>query len=144
MFKTQLVINIIRSEGNATFDSILSGINKERKKNNKKSLTKEQAISILYSKFEYVEKIYKSLSKDKKKDLDHQLDLQMAPYKNINVCDAQVFVRPALYRKIRIGLGEWSIDPDETGYSDEIAYEILETDASWMSDPKKAEIVSKF
>jgi len=41
-----------------------------------------------------------------------------------------------MYRKIRIGLGKWT---DE----DEEAFWILETDASWMSDPEKAEKVSK-
>lgn len=144
MFKTALVVGIIRNEANSKFDSIFNDINKNRAKENKNPLTKEQVISILYSRYDYIEQIYKSLSKDKKKTIDTQLEQQMAPYKNINVCDAQVFIRPALYRKIRIGLGEWSIDPDETGYSDEIAYEILETDASWMSDPEKAKIVSKF
>jgi hypothetical protein len=50
----------------------------------------------------------------------------MRPYKDITVSDAQVFIRPALYRKIRISLGQWSFEQDETGYSDEEAYNILE------------------
>jgi hypothetical protein len=51
-----------------------------------------------------------------------------------------------MYRRIRIGLGEWSINPDETGYSDEIAYQIIENDESgeWMRDPEKYKIVRKF
>jgi hypothetical protein len=28
-------------------------------------------------------------------------------------------IRPDLYRRIRVGLGEWSFEPDETGYSDQ-------------------------
>jgi len=46
-------------------------------------------------------------------------------------------IRPALYRKIRIGLGDWSKD-------DERAYWILETDDKWMEDAEKAKIVRKF
>ena len=49
-----------------------------------------------------------------------------------------------MYRKIRIGLGEWSFEPDEHGYSDEIAFNILEDDDTWMTDPVKAAIVRKF
>nr|DAY15056.1 MAG TPA: hypothetical protein [Caudoviricetes sp.] len=50
----------------------------------------------------------------------------MNPYKKINVCDAQVIIRPDLYRRVRIGLGQWSVVPDETGYSDEDAFNIIE------------------
>ena len=50
------------------------------------------------------------------------LKRQIKPYEKITVADAQVFIRPELYRKIKIGLGEWSRNPDEDGYSDEIAY----------------------
>ena len=32
---------------------------------------------------------------------------QQGPYEKINVSDAQVFLRPAFYRKIRKGLGKW-------------------------------------
>jgi hypothetical protein len=41
-----------------------------------------------------------------------------------------------MYRKLRIGLGKWT---DE----DEEAFWILETDASWMSDPEKSAKVQK-
>ena len=69
-----------------------------------------------------------------------------------------MFIRPDLYRKIRIALGQWSIEPDETGYSDEEAYNILEeitVDENgqriksknpsnvWASDPKLYEKVRK-
>lgn len=70
-------------------------------------------------------------------------DMQCGPYENITVGDAEVIIRPELYRKIRIGIGRWSVEEDETGYSDEKAYQILEEDGSWMSDPEKALIVSK-
>ena len=70
-------------------------------------------------------------------------DMQCGPYKDITVGDAEVIIRPELYRKIRMGIGRWSVEEDETGYSDEKAYQILEEDGSWMSDPEKALIVSK-
>lgn len=65
------------------------------------------------------------------------------PYTKINVSDAQVMIRPALYRKIRIALGEWSFLEDAYGYSDEAAYNILENDSEWMRDPEKATLVAK-
>ena len=49
-------------------------------------------------------------------------DMQCGPYENITVGDAEVIIRPELYRKIRIGIGRWSVEEDETGYSDEKAY----------------------
>ena len=70
-------------------------------------------------------------------------DMQCGPYEKITVGDAEVIIRPELYRKIRMGIGRWSVEEDETGYSDEKAYQILEEDGSWMSDPEKALIVSK-
>jgi len=72
------------------------------------------------------------------------LKQQIKPYKDITVADAQAIIRPELYRKIRIGLGEWTIKRDKTGYSDERAYQILMGDSSWMSDPEKYKIVQKF
>ena len=47
----------------------------------------------------------------------------------ITVSDAQVVIRPSLYRKIRISLGQWTDD-------DENAYWILETSPDWMNDPE--------
>jgi hypothetical protein len=70
--------------------------------------------------------LYNKLSKSEKEYLKSNLSKQTYPYTNINVADAQVFIRPALYRKIRIALGEWSFEPDENGYSDEEAYNIIE------------------
>lgn len=65
------------------------------------------------------------------------------PYTKINMSDAQVMIRPALYRKIRIELGEWSFLEDADGYSDEKAYNILESDSEWMRDSEKAAIVAR-
>jgi len=94
--------------------------------------------------------VYNSLSASQRSNIETQLSQQIKPYKDITVADAQVFIRPALYRKIRIGLGQWSFEPDEDGYCDEDAYNILEgitvnEDGSrtqnldnannWMKDP---------
>ena len=76
--------------------------------------------------------------------VDEMSEMSVSPYGEINISDAQVIIRPELYRKIRIGIGRWSFEEDETGYSDEKAYQILEKDGSWMSDDEKAAIVSKF
>lgn len=75
--------------------------------------------------------------------IDSVANMSASPYSKITVSDAQVIIRPALYRKIRIGMGRWSFEEDETGYSDEKAYQILEKDGSWMTDDEKAAIVSK-
>lgn len=90
------------------------------------------------------------------KSINRQVQQSISPYKKINVADAEVLIRPALYRKIRIGLGQWSFtkhpikyrDADGTWrtvmYSDEQAFKILEEDGTWMSDPEKAAMVSQF
>ena len=71
------------------------------------------------------------------------MDDSISPYDGINVADAQVCLRPSIYRKLRIATGEWSFSEDETGYSDEKAYNIIENDDDWMSDPEKYEIGRK-
>jgi hypothetical protein len=62
------------------------------------------------------------------------------PYEGITVADAEVCLRPSMYRKLRIATGEWSFAEDETGYSDEKAYNIIENEDDWMSDPEKYSI----
>lgn len=69
--------------------------------------------------------------------VDNEVDIAADPYTDITVADAQVIIRPAMYRKIRIGLGDWTKD-------DERAYWLLETDDKWMEDAEKAKIVKKF
>ena len=78
--------------------------------------------------------MYSEIHSKVEKELKQQTD----PYQNITVSDAQVFVRPELYRKIRIGLGQWS-------YDDERAYRIIESDdnGDWLADEKKYEAVRK-
>ena len=88
--------------------------------------------------------MYSQIQQEDRDWIDSELASQVRPYTNITVADAQVYVRPALYRKMRIRLGEWTIEPDESGYSDEIAYNICESDDLWMKDPKKSMIVARF
>lgn len=76
MFKTQLVVNYIMSNQVKEFDKIRNEINKEREKNNKSELSVEKVIGILYSKFDLVERIYKTLPEKAKAELDHSLKLQ--------------------------------------------------------------------
>lgn len=83
------------------------------------------------------------------------VEQQMKPYGDITVSDAQVLIRPNLYRKIRMMLGQWSVipvkikykdykgDTHETLYSDDEAYNIIENDPNWMIDAEKAAKVSR-
>lgn len=82
--------------------------------------------------------LYNKFSGDIKSEMDKYVKAQVKPYKGINVADAQVFCRPEIYRKIKIGLGEWDMETDEK------AYQMLQNDPEWMSDPKKYRIVRKF
>ena len=116
----------------------------------------DTCIDYIYS----VNKFYESLLSTAPKQLilaiEQQVNQSVSPYENITVADAEVLIRPALYRKIRIGLGQWSFtkrpikyrDIDGTWktvmYSDEAAFKILEEDGTWMSDPEKAALVSQF
>jgi len=87
--------------------------------------------------------------------VQYQAQEQAKPYIGINVTDAQVFIRPDMYRKVRMMLGTWSVIPQKityktysgetmtTTYSDNEAFEILEHDGEWMLDPEKAAKVSK-
>jgi len=71
------------------------------------------------------------------KAINNRVASQINPYNiedlekddGITVSDAQVVIRPSLYRKIRISLGQWTDD-------DETAYWILETSPDWMNDPE--------
>jgi len=141
-FKKQLLVNYIRAEKPQFFDKFLKEY-KDKKGNNVK-LTFERGIDMIYNVDGIYEMLYNKLSASVRVDLRKTLKQQIKPYKDITVADAQAIIRPELYRKIRIGLGEWSIKRDKTGYSDERAYQILMGDSDWMSDPEKYKIVQKF
>ena len=136
-FLTQLVVDYVRTgvikEQFDNFISHVAGVlyNKAKDRFNgenikPKRVSKSQAIDLLYSDKTYFDILYNSIPEDIKEKIESQLDQQMDPYKDINVCDAQVIIRPDLYRRVRIGLGQWSVIPDETGYSDEDAFNIIE------------------
>jgi hypothetical protein len=76
-------------------------------------------------------------------DFDNKAKSNTSPYSEINVSDAQVLIRPEMYRKIRISLGQWSFEDDKNGYSDEKAYNIVENDPNWESDAEKCKLVRK-
>ena len=142
-FLVQTTVDKIRSGNIPEFEKYAkSKIDDAKSKN--KTLTKENVISLLYSKDAEFERVFKLLPKKVKDDIEDIVESQIDPYTDITVADAQVMVRPSMYRKIRIGLGEWTFEEDEYGYSDEKAYNILENDASWMDDPEKSAIVRKF
>ena len=107
----------------------------------------EKIYYTIYSHPEYIDKIFKILQNTKGdtivENIKSRVDDSISPYDGINVADAQVCLRPSIYRKLRIATGEWSFSEDETGYSDEKAYNIIENDDDWMSDPEKYEIGRK-
>lgn len=106
----------------------------------------EEELENLYTDESAADKIMNSIKKDNidlYNSIKDSAQSSVNPYTKINVSDAQVIIRPALYRKIRIALGEWSFIEDVDGYSDEAAFNILENDSEWMRDPEKAAIVSK-
>ena len=98
---------------------------------------------------------FDKLSDEIKQDVLYQAGEQAKPYIGINVTDAQVLIRPDMYRKIRMMLGTWSTIPQKieyktytgekktTTYSDNEAFEILENDPDWMLDTEKAAKVSR-
>lgn len=128
IFKKQLLIDHIRSIDKQRFEEYCIENN----------LKFENALSNIYTDEEFFKKIY-DLYSDIHKKVDKELKSQLKPYNDITVSDAQVFVRPSLYRKIRIGLGQWS-------YDDEKAYKIIEgadkkfregaDTGEWLADEK--------
>ena len=140
--KRHLFVDYIRSHN---FEPIQKYIEEVQEKEGKNNFDLERAINQIYldsrievdgkktSLFDY---LWEQLDDVHKKMIEQRTQQKTNPFGKINVADAQVLIRPQMYRKVRIGLGKWT---DE----DEEAFWILETDASWMSDPEKAEKVSK-
>ena len=105
--------------------------------------TKKVELERIFSDSEYAQSLFEKLTPEQQSTINKNVEDSLGPYKSITVGDAEVVIRPAMYRKLRIGMGEWTFQPDETGYSDEIAYNLIEKDASWMTDPEKVKIVRK-
>lgn len=141
-FKTQLVVDDIRTNRKQQFldyiDKHMSDYNGQGKPDF------ETAIGHLYKDKKLLNHFISTLPTHVQNKIQKDLELQTESYGGINVCDAQVFIRPALYRKIRMALGEWSVRPDKNGYSDEEAYNIIENNANWMYDKELAAKVKQF
>ena len=97
----------------------------------------------IYNKEGYYQEILKGLPEQEQKQIQQRVKTSMSPYSGIKVSDAQVILRPAMYRRLRIAVGEWSFEPDATGYSDEIAYNMIENTSDWMNNPQKYAIARR-
>lgn len=66
------------------------------------------------------------------KFIEQQAKNSAKPYADgeINQADAAVYIRPEFYKKLMKSLGEWSPEIEE-------AYNIMESDDSWLSDTEK-------
>lgn len=121
----------------------------------RKNKAPQDVIDNIYFDDDVFNEQFKALSKEDRDNIKRQSELQVKPYNDITVSDAQVFVRPDMYRKIRMMLGQWSVIPTkikyknyngdvlETYYSDDEAFNIIENDRDWMIDPEKAAKVSR-
>lgn len=112
---------------------------------------KQDLIERLYNDDNAFDKFYKSVQDQQVEEqtidgnqsisvkdiVDREVKAMSDPYSKITVADAQVIIRPAMYRKIRIALGDWT-------KADEEAYWILEKDDSWIHDAEKCKKVKKF
>lgn len=145
IFKTQLIIDHLRTLDKIYLDRVRKYIYKSIKDD--KDISDERVLDFVYSNKKYADEAYNILPKESKKTIESEFKAQIKPYEKVKeVANAQVFIRPELYRKIRIGLGMWSFVEDADGYSDEKAYRILEEGkgTEWMSDKKKAKLVKRF
>ena len=66
------------------------------------------------------------------KFIEQQAKNSAKPYADgeINQADAAVYIRPEFYKRLMKSLGEWSQEIED-------AYNIMETDDSWLSEPEK-------
>lgn len=66
------------------------------------------------------------------KFIEKQAKNSAKPYADgeINQADAAVYIRPEFYKRLMKSLGEWSQEIED-------AYNIMETDDSWLSEPEK-------
>lgn len=127
-------------------------------KSNKVSENKDidRAVNAIYNNNDYFHSVMDSIEESVRKNIEYQAQKSAEAYEDIRVTDAQVLIRPACYRKIRIGLGQWSVKSSDlkyigsdglehiVQYSDEIAYNIIENEDDWMSNEEKSVIVRHF
>ena len=100
-------------------------------------------LNTLYTNDELYNELKRVIPIELVENFDNKAKSNTSPYGEINVSDAQVLIRPEMYRKIRISLGQWSFEDDKNGYSDEKAYNIIENDPNWESDAEKCKLVHK-
>lgn len=156
--RKQVLIDVIRTNQLDVVDKIIENLKQNAKDDNAaRRINKEYVAGLIYSDAKYLngektieDEIRAALPHETVQLIDDLVKQKTNPYGknkrgigNINVSDAQVIIRPQLYRKIRLGLGQWSTVPDENGYCDEDAYWILQNNADWMNDPELAAKVSK-
>lgn len=135
-FEKQLLIDYIRTHQIAKIQSL---IDERIQKAGKGNYDFERFVQDIYTNnhgtTDQVIQIFKDLNIYEEAVVQPLSD-QKSPYEKINVSDAQVLLRPAMYRKIRKGLGRWSDDDEE-------AYQIMESDVDWMDDLELCKKVSK-
>lgn len=166
LFSTQLLVDYIMNKKPESFDKFVEQVSNEvyehktkggQTDTKRKLLSQKDVIQMLYKNQDVYNRYYEMIPDSVKQQMQESIDLQTKPYSGINVADAQVFIRPDMYRRIRIGLGDWSFEVDSTGYSDEDAYNILEygyyikngkridvEDGQWLTDNDLAKKVAKF
>lgn len=130
-FKNHGIVEYLKYKNTDLFNDILFDYNIDEKEFNKRFYVDRNQ--------DFVSEIEKRIPKNDFEEILKNAAMQAGPYggsKKINVSDAQVLIRPSAYRKIRIGLGEWSDRPDETGYCDEAAYQLLEN-GIWKGEKVK-------
>jgi len=75
-----------------------------------------KAIDAIYNNDDYFNSVFNGLEESIRNEIQTQAEKSAAAYDDINVSDAQVMIRPECYRKIRLGLGEWSIKEYDVNY----------------------------
>lgn len=135
IFKRQYAIDFIHETTDKDF------INKLLKKFEVDSI--DELTSKMYVDEDLYNNVLKEMPANIVESFKTKAEQDVYVYSKVNVSDAQVIIRPDLYRKIRIGLGDWTFGDEFSEYSDEQAFNILQNDPDWQSDPQKAKIVSK-
>ena len=117
LFRTSLIKDMYQKEFNLDDTAALNAVS-----------TKEKA-----------EEAYEKLSKESKSFVDKQSTASTSPYAEgqINQADAAVYIRPEFYKRIAQALGQWNDEIEE-------AYNILETNDDWLSDPDLYQKAIKF
>lgn len=130
----QLSDNVI---GSTVYDTLYSMFRKSLIKDmfqKEFGVTDQQALNAV----KYDHAIESTLGRLRKKNpdaikfIEQQAKNSAKPYADgeINQADAAVYIRPEFYKRLMKSLGEWSPEIEE-------AYNIMESDDSWLSDTEK-------